>query len=63
MKWDQKFRLLGLDYDAYNVKDRTVNYSNKLDEIFEEMGGWRTKFISIRARKNIVNGLFLSKLT
>ena len=63
MKWDQKFRLLGLDYDAYNVKDRTVNYSNKLDEIFEEMSGWRTKFISIRARKNIVNGLFLSKLT
>ena len=63
LKWNQKFRLLGLDYDAFNVQDITVNYENKLNEIFDEMGHWRTKFLSIRARKNIVNGLFLSKLT
>lgn len=62
-KWDQKFRLLGLDYDAHNGNNMTVNYQNKLDDIFNEMGCWRTKFISIRARKNIVTGLFLSKLT
>ena len=63
LKWSQQFRLLGLDYDAYNEKDITVNYENKLDEIFEEMSSWRNKFISIKARKNIVSGLFISKLT
>ena len=63
LKWDQQFRLLGLDYDAYNNNNITVNYDNKLNEIFEEMSTWRTKFLSIRARNNIVNGLFLSKLT
>ena len=63
MKWSQQFRLLGLDYDAFSDKNETVNYENKLEEIFEEMCNWRTKFISIRARKNIVTGLFLSKMT
>ena len=63
LKWSQKFRLLGLDYDAFNENDMTINYENKLNEIYNEICGWKTKFLSIQARKNIVNGLFLSKIT
>ena len=63
MRWDQKFKLLGLEFNAFSDDNTTVNYDNKLDEIFDEMASWRNKFISIRARKNIVTGLFLSKLT
>ena len=62
LKWDQTFKMLGIYFNA-DSGQYTVNYEEKINDIIKEVTNWKSRFVSIIGRKNIVNGLFLSKLT
>ena len=61
LKWDQRFRLLGVDFDA-DLMDYTPNISSKIKEMQRVMDDWKHRFLSPLGRCTVAKTLLLSKV-
>ena len=63
IRWDQNFKLLGINFNGGSARISAENYLDKLKDIKDELKHWKTRALTPIGRANVLNGLHLSKLT
>ncbi|MCP3661681.1 MAG: hypothetical protein GY696_04170, partial [Gammaproteobacteria bacterium] len=63
IRWDQNFKLLGINFNGGSTRISAENYLDKLKDIKSELKHWKTRALTPIGRANVLNGLHLSKLT
>ncbi|MCP3661979.1 MAG: hypothetical protein GY696_05690 [Gammaproteobacteria bacterium] len=63
IRWEQSFKLLGINFNGGSTKISAENYLDKLKDIKGELKHWKTRTLTPIGQANVLNGLHLSKLT